>query len=158
MINEQCSILSDSVDHALLVLHSILYNEYFRNGRLNILKLPRLAIGRICLWHLLILPVTGTWSSLPFPILGGVQPLYSLSTNPFLDSHINIYKYGMPFLRGAFAFNKRVRGQATLLLRFVSLLPEDEAVSPFHLCLSVISLSCSVAKSRSQEGYLGGPS
>lgn len=59
----------------------------------------------------------------------------------------------------AFTFNKKKnQGQAIgLLLRFVSLLPEAQ-ISPSHSRLSVISLCCSVAKSRSREGGLGNPS
>lgn len=43
----------------------------------------------------------------------------------------------MPFLRRAFTFNKRVKGQAIgLLLKFASLLTEAQEISPFHPCLS----------------------
>ena len=111
-----------------------------RNGRLNNLELPRLAVGRICIWPLLVSPIID-WDLRLF--------FLSLFQHAPPETLVLMFKSMFHFLR-VFAFNKNSRA---MLQNYFHYLPHSlmRLRKFLHIIISLPAVYFAV-KARPQEG------
>ena len=111
-----------------------------RNGRLNNLELPRLAVGRICIWYLLVSPIVD-WDLRLF--------FLSLLQHAPPGTLMLMFKSMFHLLR-VFAFNKNSKA---MLQNYFHYLPHSlmRLRRFLHIIISLPAV-CFPVKSRPQEG------